>query len=58
MLTGLALVTAAIGPNILVVALTPGMPGMPLLTRWTLLPSLVLLLVVWGLAFLWGYARL
>ncbi|MBI4381827.1 MAG: hypothetical protein HY574_11645 [candidate division NC10 bacterium] len=57
-LTGLALVTAAIGPNILVVALTPGMPGMPVLTRWALLPSLVLLLAVWGLAFLWGYARL
>jgi len=57
-LTGLALVTAAIGPNILVVALTPGMPGMPVLTRWALLPSLVLLLAAWGLAFLWGYERL
>lgn len=58
LLTGLALVPAAIGPNILVVALTPGMPEMPLLTRWALLPSLVLLLVAWGLAFLWGYERL
>ena len=49
-LTMLALVPAAIGPNVLVVALTPGMPEMPTLTRWVLLPSLVWLLVVWGLA--------
>ena len=57
-LTGLVLVTAAVGPNILVVALTPGMPGMPVLTRWLLLPSLLLLLAVWGVAFLRGYERL
>ncbi|MBI2369830.1 MAG: hypothetical protein HYV08_06285 [Deltaproteobacteria bacterium] len=57
-LTGLALVPAAVGPNVLVVALTPGMPGMPILTRWVLLPSILLLLVVWGAAFARGYARL
>lgn len=57
-LTGLALVPAAIGPNILVVALTPGMPGMPMLTRWVLLPSVLLLLVVWGAARVAGYERL
>jgi hypothetical protein len=57
-LTVLALVPAAIGPNVLVVALTPGMPGMPTLTRWVLLPSLIWLLVVWGLAVLQGYTRL
>ena len=57
-LTGLALVPAAVGPNILVIALTPGMRGMPLLTRWVLIPSIFLLLLVWGLAFLLGYKRL
>jgi hypothetical protein len=57
-LTGLALVPAAVGPNILVVALTPGMPGMPTLTRWVLLPSVLLLLVVWGAARMAGYERL
>lgn len=45
-LTGLALIPAAIGPNILVVALTPGMPAMPALTRWALIPSVVLLVAV------------
>lgn len=57
-LTVLALVPAAIGPNVLVVALTPGMPGMPTLTRWVLLPSLAWLLVIWGLAVFQDYARL
>ncbi len=57
-LTGLALVAPAIGPNILVVALTPGMPGMPTLVRWALLPSALLLLVVWAIASLAGYGRL
>ncbi len=57
-LTGLALVAPAVGPNILVVALTPGMPGMPTLVRWTLLPSVLLLLVVWGIASIAGYERL
>jgi len=49
-LTGLALIPAAVGPNVLVVALTPGMPEMPVLVRWALLPSIVLLAVVWILA--------
>jgi len=41
-----------------VVALTPGMPRMPTLTRWVLLPSLAWLLVIWGLAVLQDYERL
>ncbi len=57
-LTGLALVAPAIGPNILVAALTPGMLGMPALVRWALLPSVLLLLVVWAFARLAGYDRL
>lgn len=57
-LTLLALVPAAVGPNILVVALTPGMPRMPLLVRLALLPSLGLLLVVWLIGRAKGYHRL
>ncbi len=57
-LTALALVPAAVGPNVLVVALTPGMPGMPVLVRWLLIPSLLLLVVVWFLARARGYDRL
>ncbi len=57
-LTVLAMIPAAVGPNVLVVALTPGMPGMPDLVRWALLPSIVLLLTVWGLAAMGGYSRL
>jgi len=49
-LTGLALIPAAVGPNTLVVALTPGMPGMPVLVRWALLPSFLLLALVWAVA--------
>jgi len=56
-LTALAMVPAAIGPNVLVVALTPGMPGMPTLTRWLLIPSLIWLAVVWGLAVSLTYER-
>lgn len=58
MLTALALVPAAVGINILVVALTPGMPNMNLLTKAVLLPSIALLLVVWGVAHRLGFARL
>jgi hypothetical protein len=57
-LTALALVVAAIGPNILVVALTPGMPEMPLLAKWALIPSLVLLVLVWVMAKSLGMTRL
>jgi hypothetical protein len=57
-LTALALAPAAIGPNMLVVALTPGMPEMPVLVRWTLIPSIVLLAVVWIVARARGYDRL
>ena len=56
-LTALALVPAAVGPNILVVALTPGIPGMPSLVRWVLLPSILLLAAVWSLAWKRGYER-
>jgi hypothetical protein len=57
-LTALALVPAAIGPNVLVVALTPGMPEMPVLVRWALIPSIVLLAVVWIAAYARGHDRL
>ena len=57
-LTGLALVPAAVGPNVLVVALTPGMPAMPVLIRWALIPSISLLILVWALAFFLEYERL
>lgn len=57
-LTALALVPAAVGPNVLVVALTPGMPSMPILVRWALGPSMALLAVVWGIARWRGYDRL
>ncbi|MBI3637823.1 MAG: hypothetical protein HY216_16645, partial [Candidatus Rokubacteria bacterium] len=57
-LTALALVPAAVGPNVLVVALTPGMPGMPALVRWALIPSAILLVVVWAIAHARGYDRL
>ncbi len=57
-LTALALVPAAVGPNVLAVALTPGMPGMPILVRWALIPSIILLAIVWALAHARGYDRL
>jgi hypothetical protein len=57
-LTALALVPAAVGPNVLVVALTPGMPEMPVLVRGALLPSIVLLVVAWIIARSRGYDRL
>jgi len=57
-LTGLAGVTAAVGPNVLVVALTPGMPGMPVLVKWLLIPSIILLAVVWLAAARFRLARL
>ncbi len=57
-LTALAAVPAAVGPNILVVALTPGMPEMPFLARWALLPSIVLLAAVMAVARSFGFKRL
>lgn len=57
-LTALALVPAAVGPNVLVVALTPGMPGMPILVGWALLPSILLLIAVWMIAYARGHGRL
>lgn len=57
-LTAAALVVAAVGPNILVVATTPGMPGMPVLFNYALLPSLVLLAGVWITARRRGMDRL
>lgn len=58
LLTLLAVIPAAVGPNVLVVALTPGMPGMPALVRLALLPSIALLVLVWIAARRAGYARL
>lgn len=49
-LTTAGLGAAAVGPNILVVATSPGMPEMPELVRLALLPSLALILMVWGAA--------
>ncbi|MBI4409540.1 MAG: hypothetical protein HY561_07510, partial [Gemmatimonadetes bacterium] len=57
-LTGLALGAAAVGPNIVVVALTPGMPSMPPLTRAVLIPSLIVLTAVAVVAWLLGLPRL
>lgn len=57
-LTGLACIPAAVGPNILVVALTPGMPEMPVLVRWALIPSVALLAIVWAAAVRLGFPRL
>jgi hypothetical protein len=57
-LTALALIPAALGPNVLVVALTPGMSGMPILVRWALIPSAILLVLVWAIAHARGYDRL
>ena len=58
MLTAAGLVPAAVGPNILVVATTPGMPEMHQLVHYALVPSLVLLAVVWALSGLAGMDRL
>lgn len=52
LLTLIALLCVAVGPNILVVALTPGMPEMHLLTRYALIPSLVVLAAI-GLISRW-----
>lgn len=41
--TALALLCAAVGPNILVIATTPGMPGMHVLGKYVLVPSIVVL---------------
>lgn len=57
-LTILALIPAALGINVLVVALTPGMPSMSVLTKLVLLPSIGLLLVVWFAAHRLGLERL
>lgn len=57
-LTVLALIPAAVGINVLVVALTPGMPSMKALTITVLLPSIALLIVVWIAAYRLGLERL
>lgn len=58
LLTLVAAIPAVVGPNVLVVALTPGMPQMPVLVRNALLPSMLLLGVVWLAARQLGYTRL
>lgn len=57
-LTLLALIPTAAGANVLVVALTPGMPSMTTLTEVVLIPSIVLLFVVWIAAYRLGLERL
>jgi hypothetical protein len=58
-LTGIALAATVVGPNILVVALTPGMPwGMQVLGAWVLVPAIAVLLAVWLVAFRLGQVRL
>lgn len=49
-LTVAILAVAAAGPNVLVVGLTPGMPEMPLLGKYFLLPSIALFGVAWTVA--------
>lgn len=46
LITAGGLAVAAVGPNILVVALTPGMPEMPVLARYALVPSFILLALI------------
>lgn len=57
-LTALALIPTAVAVNILVVALTPGMPSMNVLTKAVLLPSIALLAIVWIAAYRLGLTRL
>lgn len=44
--TFIAITCAAVGPNILVVGLTPGMPEMPVLAKFSLVPSFIILGIV------------
>lgn len=48
--TAFVLVTAFIGPNTLVIALTPGMPEMLVLTKYALIPSVFLIIAVYFIA--------
>lgn len=48
----------AVGPNILVVGLTPGMPEMPVLSRYALVPSILLLLFIFIVSWKKGFIRL
>lgn len=57
-LTALALVPAAVGVNVLVIALTPGMSSMNALTKVVLLPSIILMIAVWIIAYLLRLERL
>jgi hypothetical protein len=57
-LTGAGLIVAAIGPNILVVATTPGLVEMPFLAKYILLPSIILWIGVTAYAKSKKYDRL
>ncbi len=48
--TFIAMACTAVGPNILIIGLTPGMPEMPVLAKFALVPSLLLLAVVFWLS--------
>jgi len=56
--TVVALLATAVGPNILVVALTPGMPEMPALSKFALVPSVVVLLGLLVISKLSNWPRL
>jgi len=56
--TALALLCAAVGPNVLIVATTPGMPDMRSLGKYALVPSIVLLGLVYAYARWQGLDRL
>lgn len=54
----IAMACAAVGPNILVVGLTPGMPEIPFLAKFILVPSLMILGVVFFISKKVGWVRL
>lgn len=56
--TAIAIACAAIGPNILVVALTPGMPKMHVLAKFVLVPSIIILGCVYLFSQKLGWVRL
>lgn len=56
--TVIAMTVAAIGPNILVIALTPGMVEMPVLTKYVLIPSIGVLVLIYFISRKMKYSRL
>lgn len=56
--TFIAMACTAVGPNILVVGLTPGMIEMHILAKFVLIPSIIILVFVYGFSKRWGLVRL